>query len=101
MPHPPFCPLPFLPMQARMLMRQSGNFRLLLNANVFANMALQLLGGGGGVTFACANAAAADGGSTPVRGGGVGRRSYFRLCQRYCSGMGSMQAGGGVSPRRT
>ena len=57
-----------------MVMRQTGNYRLLLNAKVFAGMASQLMPGGGGVTFGCANHAvapvAADG-ATPVSMRGV------------------------------
>ena len=43
-----------------MVMRQSGNYRLLLNAKVYAGMALQRMAGDVGVTFACANVASAD-----------------------------------------
>ena len=50
-----------------MVMRQSGNYRLLLNAKVYAGMALQRMAGDVGVTFACANAASAADQPTPVR----------------------------------
>ncbi|KAG1654332.1 hypothetical protein FOA52_013731 [Chlamydomonas sp. UWO 241] len=45
--------------QARMVMRQAGNYRLLLNASVYPGMAVQKMAGDVGVSFACFNAAAA------------------------------------------
>lgn len=44
--------------QARLLMRQSGNLRLLLNAKVFAGMSVQLMQNGNGISFGCSNHAA-------------------------------------------
>ncbi|GAX82145.1 hypothetical protein CEUSTIGMA_g9573.t1 [Chlamydomonas eustigma] len=41
--------------QARMLMHQSGNLRLLLNAKVFASMSVQIMQNGNGVYFGCSN----------------------------------------------
>jgi hypothetical protein len=40
-----------------MVMRQSGNYRLLLNAKVYVGMALQRMSSDVGVSFACVNAA--------------------------------------------
>lgn len=48
-----------------MVMRQAGNYRLLLNAKVYSGMAVQKMTGDVGVTFACANAASALEPSTP------------------------------------
>ncbi|KAK9830926.1 hypothetical protein WJX81_006430 [Elliptochloris bilobata] len=42
--------------QARLVMRQRGNLRLLLNANLWPEMKVTLMDGGKGVTFACVNA---------------------------------------------
>mmetsp|Transcript_9013 Transcript_9013/g.19376 ORF Transcript_9013/g.19376 Transcript_9013/m.19376 type:complete len:424 (+) Transcript_9013:78-1349(+) len=44
---------------ARMVMRQAGNYRLLLNAKIYAGMAVQKMPGNVGVSFACFNAAQA------------------------------------------
>ena len=44
---------------ARLVMRARGNFRLLLNANLFSDMKLQRMDGRG-VSFACANSIGAD-----------------------------------------
>ncbi|KAK9902620.1 hypothetical protein WJX75_000372 [Coccomyxa subellipsoidea] len=49
--------------QARLVMRQRGNLRLLLNANLFPGMKLTPMDGGKGTTFACINAASAEAGS--------------------------------------
>ncbi|PRW58407.1 nuclear pore complex NUP50A-like isoform X1 [Chlorella sorokiniana] len=55
--------------QARLVMRQKGNLRLLLNANLWAEMQVSKMEGGKGVTFACVNAAApADEASKPAEG---------------------------------
>ncbi|PNW72749.1 hypothetical protein CHLRE_15g641000v5 [Chlamydomonas reinhardtii] len=43
---------------SRMLMRQSGNLRLLLNARIVTNMAVQRMNGANGVSFGCVNTAA-------------------------------------------
>ncbi|CAL8466461.1 g5997 [Coccomyxa elongata] len=43
--------------KARLVMRQRGNLRLLLNANIFPLFKLTPMDGGKGVTFACINAA--------------------------------------------
>ena len=51
--------------KARMILRQSGSLRLLLNALVYHNMACSLMSGGGGVSFAAHNVAAAAPSSTP------------------------------------
>jgi hypothetical protein len=51
--------------QARLVMRQRGSQRLLLNANLYPTMAATKMVGGKGVTFAAVNAApalAAEGG---------------------------------------
>lgn len=45
--------------QARLVMRQRGSQRLLLNANLYPNMTTSKMVGGKGVTFAAVNAAAA------------------------------------------
>lgn len=45
--------------RARLVMRQRGNLRLLLNANLWEEMAVNVMDGGLGVTFAVHNAAAA------------------------------------------
>lgn len=45
--------------RARLVMRQRGNLRLLLNANLWEDMAVNVMDGGLGVTFAVHNAAAA------------------------------------------
>lgn len=45
--------------QARLVMRQRGNLRLLLNANLWDDMAVNVMDGGVGVTFAVQNAVAA------------------------------------------
>ncbi|KAF5843167.1 hypothetical protein DUNSADRAFT_1594 [Dunaliella salina] len=44
----------------RMVMRQAGNLRLLLNAKVYASMPIQLMPGNVGVTFGVVNAAASS-----------------------------------------
>lgn len=44
--------------QGRIIMRQRGNLRLLLNANLWPDMAVNSMDGGMGVTFAVHNAAA-------------------------------------------
>ncbi|KAK9820144.1 hypothetical protein WJX72_006625 [[Myrmecia] bisecta] len=41
--------------QARLVMRQKGNLRLLLNANLFPEMTVTTMDGGKGVTFQCIN----------------------------------------------
>lgn len=41
--------------QGRIVMRQKGNLRVLLNANLWPDMALTLMDGKAGVTFACVN----------------------------------------------
>lgn len=41
--------------QGRIVMRQKGNLRVLLNANLWADMVLTLMDGKAGVTFACIN----------------------------------------------
>lgn len=43
---------------ARMVMRQNGNLRLLLNAAVYPGMPVQFMTGNVGVTFGVVNAAA-------------------------------------------
>jgi hypothetical protein len=43
--------------QARLVMRQRGSHKLLLNANLYPNMATSKMVGGKGVTFAAVNAA--------------------------------------------
>jgi hypothetical protein len=50
--------------QARLVMRQRGNLRLLLNANLWDDMAVSVMDGGVGVTFAVQNAVA-----VPAAGG--------------------------------
>ena len=54
------CPLTAFGMcagQARIIMRQRGNLRLLLNANLWEDMAVNVMDGALGVTFAVHNAA--------------------------------------------
>jgi Ran-binding protein 3 len=44
--------------QARFVMRQRGNLRLLMNANLWSGINIAIMDGGKGVTFAVVNAAA-------------------------------------------
>lgn len=44
---------------ARMLMRQRGNLRLIMNATLYPSMTTSAMLGGKGITFACVNHAAA------------------------------------------
>ncbi|KAL0054625.1 hypothetical protein WJX82_000112 [Trebouxia sp. C0006] len=46
--------------QARLVMRQRGNFRLLLNANLWPHMPVSMMDGGKGVTFPCINHVKSD-----------------------------------------
>ncbi|KAL3133297.1 hypothetical protein ABBQ38_007177 [Trebouxia sp. C0009 RCD-2024] len=46
--------------QARLVMRQRGNFRLLLNANLWPHMPVSMMDGNKGVNFACINHAKSD-----------------------------------------
>ena len=50
------------------MMRQRGNLRLLLNANLWPEMAVNEMDGGKGATFAVVNAT--DGGAPEANGGG-------------------------------
>ncbi len=54
--------------QARLVMRQRGNLRLLLNANLWPEMAVNEMDGGKGATFAVVNAT--DGAAAEANGGG-------------------------------
>lgn len=51
--------------QGRLVMRQKGNLRLLMNANLWAEMQVTKMEGGKGATFVCVNAAAAGEETTP------------------------------------
>ena len=55
-----------------MVMRQTGNYRLLLNAKVYPGMSVQPMAGGVGVSFACVNhCTAADAPSPNVSSGWI------------------------------
>ena len=66
-------------------MRQRGNLRLLLNANLWDEMAVNVMDGGLGVTFALQNAAAPPAGDG-VEGGSAEGRKRFKdaWCSRGC-----------------
>lgn len=57
--------------QARMLMRQAGNLRLLLNAKVYVGMPVQKMTGNSGVTFGCMNIAPVAVATPQASGAGV------------------------------
>lgn len=69
--------------QARLVMRQRGNLRLLLNANLWADMAVNIMDGGVGVTFAVQNAAAvatADGKDAGAKEGAAAAGAFCPMC---------------------
>lgn len=60
-------------------MRQRGNLRLLLNANLWEDMAVNAMDGGVGVTFAVQNAAVAAAAADGKEGGAAAGAAHEEI----------------------
>ena len=72
-------------------MRQRGNLRLLLNANLWPEMAVNEMDGGKGATFAVVNAT--DGGSAETNGGGKAADSAAAATAAAADSSGDQSSG--------
>jgi hypothetical protein len=82
---------------ARLVMRQRGTSRLLLNARLYGSTAMSKMMGGKGATFAVANFAA-PAGETLAGGDGDGSAPAGEVAAKA---QGSDEAGGGTAAMRT